>query len=141
MALYAAALGQVSGIDPVAIRPTVSNRFRAGLTDVVCTLVQAGLLMLHVAGTPFGEVLERTRKLTLPAYKYAYFDPDDVAALLHRVATERGAAVEIGCFYNDRRGPNREQDLDAPAHTPHPSGLRWLSKQDGPAVEPLFVHV
>jgi hypothetical protein len=141
MALYAAALGQVSGIDPVAIRPTVSNRFRAGLTDVVCTLVQAGLLMLHVAGTPFGEVLERTRKLTLPAYKYAYFDPDDVAALLHRVASERGAAVEIGCFYNDRRGPNREQDLDAPAHTPHPSGLRWLSKQDGPAVEPLFVHV
>ncbi|WP_327002052.1 condensation domain-containing protein [Dactylosporangium sp. NBC_01737] len=141
VALYAAALGQVSGVDPVAIRPTVSNRFRAGLSDVVCTLVQAGLLMVHVAGTPFDEVLERTRRLTLPAYKYAYFDPDDVAELLDRVASDRGAPVEIGCFYNDRRGPDRERDLDAPHDAPSVSGLRWVSKQDAPAVEPLFVHV
>ncbi|MEV4510209.1 condensation domain-containing protein [Dactylosporangium sp. NPDC049525] len=145
VALYAAALGEVSGIDPVAIRPTVSNRFRAGLADVVCTLVQAGLLMLHVAGTPFDELLERTRRVTLSAYKYAYFDPDAVAELLDRVGRERGTAVEIGCFYNDRRGPNREQDLEtpehAPEHAPEGSGLRWVSKQDAPAVEPLFVHV
>jgi hypothetical protein len=141
VALYAAALGQVSGVDPVAIRPTVSNRFRAGLSDVVCTLVQAGLLMLHVAGTPFDELLERTGRLTLAAYKYAYFDPDDVADLLERVGRERGTRVEIGCFYNDRRGPNREQDLDAPAPAAEGEGLRWVSKQDAPAVEPLFVHV
>ena len=110
-----------------------------------CTLVQAGLLMVHVAGTPFDELLERTRRLTLPAYKYAYFDPDDVAELLDRVAADRGTPVEIGCFYNDRRGPNREQDLDTPQDTPQDapsaSGLRWVSKQDAPAVEPLFVHV
>ncbi|MFC5002101.1 condensation domain-containing protein [Dactylosporangium cerinum] len=139
MTLYVAAIGQVSGIDPVAIRPTVSNRFRAGLSDVVCTLVQAGLLMVHVADTPFDELLERTRRLTLPAYKYAYFDPDDVGELRQR------AAVDIGCFYNDRRGPNREQDLNAaesaPGNGAAPAGLRWLSKQDAPAVEPLFVHV
>ncbi|GAA3220170.1 condensation domain-containing protein [Dactylosporangium siamense] len=133
--LYVAAIAQVSGIDPVAIRPTVSNRFRAGLSDVVCTLVQAGLLMVHVAGTPFDELLERTGRLTLSAYKYAYFDPDDVGELRERVA------VDIGCFYNDRRGPNREQDLDAAEPDPAPAGLRWLSKQDAPAVEPLFVHV
>jgi hypothetical protein len=133
--LYVAAIAQVSGIDPVAIRPTVSNRFRAGLSDVVCTLVQAGLLMVHVAGTPFDELLERTRRLTLSAYKYAYFDPDDVGELRQRVA------VDIGCFYNDRRGPNREQDLDAAEPEHAPAGLRWLSKQDAPAVEPLFVHV
>lgn len=141
MTLYAGALGQVSGIDPVAIRPTVSNRFRAGLSDVVCTLVQAGLLALPVAGTPFDELLQRTGRLTLSAYKYAYFDPDAVAELLERVAHERGAPVEIGCFYNDRRGPNREHDLDAREPSPVGSGLRWVSKQDAPAVEPLFVHV
>ncbi len=141
LALYAAALGQVSGIDPVAIRPLVSNRFRAGLSDVVCTLVQAGLLMLQVAGTPFDELLRRTGRLALPAYKYAYFDPDDVADLMDRIAAERGAAVDIGCFYNDRRGPDREHDLDAPEPPSAGSGLRWVSKQDAPAVEPLFVHV
>ncbi|MET7419847.1 condensation domain-containing protein [Dactylosporangium sp. NPDC005555] len=141
IALYAASLAAVSGNDPVAIRLTVSNRFRAGLSDVVCTLVQAGLLMLEIGGTPFDELLERTKRQALSAFKYAYFDPDEAAALLRRVAHERGADIELGCFYNDRRGTDREQELAAAADRSVPAGLRWVLRQDAPATEPLFVHV
>jgi hypothetical protein len=141
IALYAASLAAVSGTDPVAVRLTVSNRFRAGLSDVVCTLVQAGLLMLSVRGTPFDALLEQTKRASMPALKYAYFDPNTAAELLRRVAHERGADIELGCFYNDRRGADREEELTAPPSSSAAPGLRWTAKQDAPAVEPLFVHV
>jgi hypothetical protein len=119
----------------------VSNRFRAGLSGVVCTLAQAGLLMIQVAGAPFDELLERTRRAALPAYKYAYFDPIDMAALRARIAHERGVDVELGCFFNDRRGSDREQELSRADDDAGVPSMRWLSTQDAPAVEPLFVHI
>jgi hypothetical protein len=141
LALYAASLARVGGTEPVVIRPMVSNRFRAGLAGVVCTLCQAGLLMVEVGDGPFDDLLERTRRLALSAYKYAYFDPVDMGALRERVGHERGAGIELGCFFNDRRGPDRERALAAAATDPAGAGMRWLSTRDAPAVEPLFVHV
>jgi hypothetical protein len=140
LALYVRALATVSGVDPVAVRLTSSNRFRAGLADVVCTLVQAGLLMVDTADAPFAQLLERTKRQALSAFKYAYFDPTGAAAVHERVARERGTEIELGCFYNDRRSAAREQEiLDVGA--PSPTTLEWLGRHDAPATEPLFVHV
>ncbi|MET7398983.1 condensation domain-containing protein [Dactylosporangium sp. NPDC005572] len=136
LSLYAGALTRVTGVDPVVIRPMVSNRFRPGLSDVVCTLAQAGLLSVHAAGADVSELLDRMRRVTMSAYKYAYFHHADMAALVDRVAAERGEPLELGCYFNDRRGPVR----DAPC-PPGESTFRWVTSQDAPSFEPLFVHV
>ena len=141
LALYAASLARVSGVEPVVIRPMVSNRFRTGLAGVVCTLCQAGLLMIEVGDASVDELLQRIRRSALPAYKYAYFDPIGMTALRARVARERGVDIELGCYFNDRRGPDREQALAAGPTVHDGAGMRWLSTKDEPAVEPLFVHV
>jgi hypothetical protein len=107
----------------------------------VCTLVQAGLLMVETSGATFDELLERTKRQTLSAFKYAYFDPAAAAELRHRIARERGIDLELGCFYNDRRGADREQELDQPGDPSSPTGLRWLRREDAPATEPLFIHI
>ncbi|GGM69210.1 condensation domain-containing protein [Dactylosporangium sucinum] len=136
LALYAGSLTRVTGVDPVVIRPMVSNRFRPGLAGVVCTLAQAGLLSIDAAGADLDELLDRMRRVTMSAYKYAYFHHADMAALVDRVASERGEPVELGCYFNDRRGPVR--DVPCP---PGESTFRWVGSQEAPSFEPLFVHV
>ncbi|GAA1514500.1 hypothetical protein GCM10009827_031520 [Dactylosporangium maewongense] len=49
LAVFALAVHATCGVDPVVVRPLVSNRFRPGLADVVCTAVQAGLCQVPVA--------------------------------------------------------------------------------------------
>ena len=139
LALYAAALNRVTGVDPVVIRPMVSNRFRPGLAEVVCTLAQAGLLSVPVAGAGVEELVERTRRVTMAAYKYAYFHHAGMQALVARVGAERGEPIELGCYFNDRRGPGRETDPVDPAVTG--SVFRWVTAQDAPSFEPLFLHI
>ena len=132
LTLYAAALRRVVGVDPVVIRPITSNRFRPGLAGVVCTLAQAGLFRLDVGDGAFDELLGRAGRAALTAYKYAYFHQAQMADLLERVGRERGAPIELGCYFNDRRG----------AGTAHaPAGFRWVRRQEAPTFEPLFVHV
>ncbi|MEV0128851.1 hypothetical protein AB0H83_10330 [Dactylosporangium sp. NPDC050688] len=132
LTLYAAALRRVVGVDPVVIRPITSNRFRPGLAGVVCTLAQAGLFRLDVGDGAFDELLGRAGRAALTAYKYAYFHQAQMADLVERVGRERGAPIELGCYFNDRRGAGT---ADAPA------GFRWVQRQEAPTFEPLFVHV
>ncbi|MFD0634962.1 hypothetical protein ACFQ9X_28945 [Catenulispora yoronensis] len=147
LALFGAALDAVAGISPVVVRPIVGNRFRPGLASVVCTLAQGGICVLDVAGLPFTEVLERARRAALAAYKYAYFDHDDMVELRARVARERGTAIDTGCYFNDRRSsrdaglPVPDADLAAVIDTAAEPKLRWVLGQDEPSFEPLFLHV
>ncbi|MEV8515433.1 condensation domain-containing protein [Dactylosporangium sp. NPDC051484] len=150
MAVYAVALHRMTGINPVVFRPTVNNRFRPGLADVVCTVAESGLCALDVAGVPFPEALTRTRQAAMTAYKHAYFHPVHLDDLIARVAQERGPDFDIGCFYNDRRINTRAAST-GPAPTPTPEQIRealcgshttfrWMVQQDDP-FERLFVHI
>jgi hypothetical protein len=137
LALFAVALTEVTGINPVVMRPIVSNRFRPGLAGVVCTVAQAGLCVLDVAGVPFDEALRRVQRSVINAYKYAYFDHEDMVALRQRVERERGTAIDTRCFLNDRHGvlPNGMLS-DA-----RPGEFRWVRGQDDPPFERLFVEI
>jgi hypothetical protein len=104
LTIFAMSLTQVTGVNPVVVRPLVGNRFRPGLPDVVCSATQSGLCVLDVAGVPFGEALDRVKRATMTAYKYAYHDPADLVDLHRRVSSERGTEIDIGCFFNNRRG-------------------------------------
>src|SRR5512142_1896605 len=103
LAVFATALAETFGRNPVVVRPLVSNRFRPGLAGVVCTAVQAGLCEVDAAGADLDEVVARAARAALPAYKHAYFDQRDLFALVDRIGAERGERLEIGCFLNDRR--------------------------------------
>ncbi|MEV4135967.1 condensation domain-containing protein [Dactylosporangium sp. NPDC049742] len=133
LTLYAAALHSVLGVDPVVIRPITSNRFRPGLADVVCTLAQAGLFRIDVGGGSFEDLLPRAGRAAMSAYKYAYFHQAEMADLVDRVGRERGAPIELGCYFNDRRGAGPAPDA--------PAAFRWVAAQEAPTFEPLFVHV
>ena len=152
LTLLAVALNQVNGINPVVIRPIVGNRFRPGLADVVCTVAQAGICVLDVAGMPFDEALRRVQRSVIRAYKYAYFDHEDMASLRARIQRERGVVFDTGLFINDRHDVGAMQAADRamgravlaaprdPSDGPAPSSFRWVHGQDSP-YERLFVEV
>ncbi|MEV4516099.1 condensation domain-containing protein [Dactylosporangium sp. NPDC049525] len=148
MAVYGVALHRMTGINPVVFRPTVNNRFRPNLADVVCTVAESGLCALDVAGVPFAEALERTRRAAMTAYKHAYFHPVDLDELIAEVARDRGPDLDLGCFYNDRRitvraGTGGPAPTPAQIHEALSGGhttFRWTVRQDDP-FERLFVHI
>lgn len=151
MTLLAVAMNQFNGVNPVVIRPIVSNRFRPGLADVVCTVAQAGICVLDVADVPFEEALQRVQRSVMTAYKHAYFNHEEMVAVRARVERERGVALDIGLFINDRHdisalAPADRSEQSAAlspdaADAPPPSRFRWVNGQDDVAYEPLFVAV
>lgn len=148
MAVYGVALHGMTGINPVVFRPTVNNRFRPGLADVVCTVAESGLCALDVAGVPFSEALTRTRRAAMTAYKHAYFHPAQLDDLIARVARDRDPDFDLGCFYNDRRittragsaGPTPTPEQIHEARSRGHTTFRWTIQQDDP-FERLFVHI
>jgi hypothetical protein len=146
LAVFAMAVHATCGFDPVVVRPLVSNRFRPGLADVVCTAVQAGLCQVPVAGLPFEEVAGHARRAAMSAYKLAYFDQRDLFALVERIGAERGERLEIGCFLNDRRDPSAGAGGPTPtaaqirAALPR-SAFDWVVRRDAPGFEPMILDV
>jgi hypothetical protein len=144
LAVFAAALTRVTGVDPVVIRPIVGNRFWPGLADVVCPVNQAGLFVADVAGAPFPEVLGRVRRAVMSTYKYASYDPLRLAELITEVERERGERIDLSVLFNDRRTANRS-DLPVAAPADINTALEqtrfdWPVARDDPH-EPLMVNV
>ncbi|WP_020522322.1 condensation domain-containing protein [Catelliglobosispora koreensis] len=136
-ALYAVALNQITGISPVVIRPMVSNRFRPGMSNVVCTLAQAGLCSFDIGGLSFPDALTVVQRSVMAAYKHAYFNHHDMVAFRERIALERGQEINIACYFNDRRSSSRGSSFVSDA----PATFRWVASQDAPSFEPLFLHI
>jgi hypothetical protein len=136
LTLFAAALAGVTGVDPMVLRPIVSNRFHPGLANVVANVSQNGLCLLDIADIDFDTAAERTRRATMTAFKHAYFDPIEMDELIARVSQERGVDVDVRCFYSDRRasvavtGPTpAPQDLDEALPR---STFGWVAEHDVP---------
>jgi hypothetical protein len=147
LAASATALARVTGLLPSANLVMVSNRFRSGYADSVSVLAQPGLCVVDVAGATFDEVVARTWRSTLNAYKNAYCDPAQRDALQARIAAERGEEIDIFWFFNDRRTPQQKAPTgpvptaqDIRAALPR-TWLRWLDSPFDPGSERFFVHV
>ncbi|UWP86344.1 condensation domain-containing protein [Dactylosporangium fulvum] len=123
LAAYMIALGRVTASATVAVRVVVSNRFRAGLSDVVSPITQLGLCVADVSGG-FGTAVAAVGRASLAAQKYAYYDPFAV-----------DGTARTACF-NDRRTV-RQSVAGATGRT---GEFRWTDPPVGPT-EPLFVHV
>ncbi len=143
LGVFAVALARITGINPVVTRPVVSNRFRPGLSRVVAMVAQSGLCVLDVADMRLRDAIEVARRGAFAAYKHAYFDPEQMIALVTRIARERGPDFDISCFFNDRRGggpTGPAATADEVREALRDTGFHWGRRQDEP-FERLFVHV
>jgi hypothetical protein len=104
LAAYGLALSRVTGRAPSVAQVLVSNRFRPGFADAVCHLTQPGICVIDVDGD-LDTIAKRVWRVATSAYLHGYFDPAEHRAMLDRLAADRGEAIDISCFVNDRRGP------------------------------------
>jgi hypothetical protein len=148
LALFATSLSAVTGIRPVVLRPIVGNRFRPGLSGVVCTVAQAGMCVLDVVDGSFDETVQQAQRSLMGAYKHGYFDQAAMPEIKERVARERGTAIDTTCFFNDRRGAAQQtgvgKDPASPGRdgeAPRPGTFRWVLGQDSPSLESLVLLV
>jgi hypothetical protein len=103
LASFAVALGRIAGRTPILAMLTVSNRFRPRLGESVSALAQVSPYVSDVADITIGEAVGRAERSTLSAYKNAYFAPVQQDDVYRRVFAERGGAIDLSCYYNDRR--------------------------------------
>lgn len=103
LAGFAVALGRLLGVDVVATRLMVHNRFRPGFATSVSPLTQSSVATIEVGNGSFDEVVGRAWRAMTLASRYSYFDPDRMAELAARVGDERGADVGVDVCFNDRR--------------------------------------
>jgi hypothetical protein len=143
LALFAVALGRVTGTNPAVIRPLVHNRFRSSLAGVMCMAAQTGICALDVADITVDEAVARTQRAMLATYKFAYFDPEQLAVMVGRVARDRGPEFGISCYFNDRRSVRLAQRPGTPAaleQARSATTFRWAGWKQNP-FELLFLHI
>ncbi len=145
LAAYAVMLVRLRGVDPVVIRPIVSNRFWPGLADIVSPINEAGLCVIPIGDAAFDEVVRRTRRITMRAFKAAYYHPEPLDELIALIAKDRGEELDIDCFFNDRRLGRGSALTAMPTaaqlrEAQRGSEFRWTLRQDKPFGR-LFLHV
>ncbi|WP_327003391.1 condensation domain-containing protein [Dactylosporangium sp. NBC_01737] len=141
---FAVGLTEATGIHPAVVKVVVSNRFRRTLAGSVSPVSQPALCVLDVDGLPFDEAVALTGRRALTAYKHAYYDPDQLDALIQRVGRERGEELDIACYFNDRRPQGATAD-PAPSTAEVRAALaetrfHWMARQDRPN-ERLFLTI
>jgi hypothetical protein len=82
----------------------------------------------------------------MTAYKHAYFDPEEMAALIAAVTAERAPDFNIGCYFNDRRVAYRDvtggpmpQSSQISASLARTT-FEWVRFQHNP-VDRMFIHI
>ncbi len=107
LGLMATAVARRYQTNPFLAVLAVSNRFRPGFATSVSKLAGVSPCLIDTADATLAEVFRRARGAALTAYKTAYYDPTARRELIAQVAADRGAPVDMSCFFNDRR-VNRE---------------------------------
>lgn len=104
LAVFAIGVARYRGDGQVWAMQLVSNRFRPGLAEAVSILVQASPCALDVGASTLAEALGQARSALLLSYKHAYYESGRCEQIRQQIGRERGAEVEISCYYNDRLG-------------------------------------
>ncbi|MFC7328633.1 condensation domain-containing protein [Marinactinospora rubrisoli] len=101
----AAVLGAYSGLPRCGLQLIVGNRFVPELRRAVLNAIQEVPVAVDLRAGTFQEVARATFRTALAAYRNARYDPDDADSLVAEAGRARGAAIELGCYFNDIRRP------------------------------------
>jgi len=137
LAAYAVALARTVGRNPVVLQLAVSNRFRPGFAGAVTPLAQSAPCLVDVADITFDEAIGRAWHAAMATYLNTYYEPNQRAALVESVNAERGAEIDLQCYFNDRRDPAKPSSAGVPTmaeiSTALPaSTLSWGPYSDAP---------
>jgi hypothetical protein len=146
LAVYAVALVRVLGVNPVVIQLVTNNRFRPRLGNTVSPLIQAAPCTIEIPDATIDEAVRLTRTRAISAYKYAYYDPTQLDALIARLSEERGADLQAECGFNDRRLGPRDESGPVPTHEQVRAALpgssfEWVQRQDDEPYSKLYINV
>jgi hypothetical protein len=112
LAAYAVMLSRIAASHPAVIQVVADNRFHRGFAEMASPLATSIPCVIDVAGAAFDEVVARAARTTLNAYKLAYYNPVERAELEARIGQERGEAVDVSCYFNDRRMSSRTEPAE-----------------------------
>ena len=139
LAVIATAIGRATGVQPLAIKVMVNNRFRPGLADVIAPIAQNSVVTIDATDTTVDEVVTRARGASLTAGMRAYYDPDELGEVMARLDAERGYPAQVTCRVNDQRamvmragqaaGP-AEVTPEQVAHGLAETSLTWLGPRE-----------
>jgi Condensation domain len=139
LAVISTAIGRATGVCPLVLKVMVNNRFRPGLADVIAPIAQNSVVTIDVAGATVDEVVARARGASMTAGMRAYYDPDDLRAVMARLDSERGYPAAVTCRVNDQRAMIMRSDEAADQGELTPEGitrklpetsLTWLGRRD-----------
>src|SRR5450755_571449 len=112
LAAFAVVLTEVAASSPAVIQVVVDNRFRPDLAELASPMCTSIPCVIDVADAAFDDVVAKASRTALNAYKLAYYNPVERAELEARINRERGEAVDVSCFMNDRRNDSRAEPVD-----------------------------
>ena len=138
LALIATAIGRATGVHPLTIKLMVNNWFRPGLADVIAPIAQNSVVTIDVTDTSVDEVVARARGAALAAGMRAYYDPDELDAVMTRLDAERGYPARVTCRVNDQRAMIMREEAAHPGDvTPDElsrqlaeTSLTWLGPRE-----------
>ncbi|MFI9644302.1 condensation domain-containing protein [Micromonospora sp. NPDC051925] len=124
LAATAAVLGAYTGHDTVALQLIAVNRHDERTRRLVAPMVENALFALDVGDDTFEQTVRRTFLTGMNAYRHAQYDPSAVDEILDEARKRSNGALNLGCFFNDKRMHDRWENL--PETDVGPDGLRAL---------------
>ncbi|MDT0447625.1 condensation domain-containing protein [Streptomyces hesseae] len=100
----AALLGETTGSGTVDLLLTSSQRFDRDLRHMVATLMQEAYFSVDVTGADVFEIIKRSWRASISAYRNAGCATDALAALLGRLGDGPDAPLKLLHCFNDKRG-------------------------------------
>ena len=124
LAATAAVLGAYTGHDTVALQLIAVNRHDERSRRLVAPMVENALFALNVGDDTFEQTVRRTFLTGMNAYRHAQYDPSAVDEILDEARERSHGALNLGCFFNDKRMHDRWEKL--PRTDAGPDGVRAL---------------
>jgi Condensation domain len=113
LAAGAEALTRLFGTKHCLLQIIANNRIAQVYRHAVSTISIEGLFALET-GVAFPELVQRTRKASMSAYRHANYDKRRLLDLVGSIEAERGARIDRSCWFNDARVAPSSADLPAP---------------------------
>jgi hypothetical protein len=102
LAAGATAIAELFGSSVCVLQVIANNRIAARYRHTVSTISMEGLFAVETGGS-FADLVQRTRKASLSAYRFANYDKRELVRLVEKLTADKGAPIDRSCWFNDTR--------------------------------------